>query len=94
MTRKDVNWTVSVIDGMKRLDDSTAVIATGIGMAVARATPAVTTKIEAVIETIVMTAHATSTVTTPTVIAPGHGIASTVGNALDPLPPRPAPQHH
>jgi hypothetical protein len=97
---KNVNWTVSAIDGMKRLDDSATVIVTGIGMAVAtRATatalviPAISTGIGAVIETIVMTAHATSTVAAPTVIALVPGIASTMGSAHDLPLPRPAPHH-
>src|SRR6266849_9480610 len=94
---KNVNWTVIVIDGMKLLDDSASVIATGIGMAATRATPtaaataAVTTEIEAVIETIVMTVHVTSTVTAPTVIAPVPGIASTTGSEHDLPLPRPVP---
>jgi hypothetical protein len=33
---KNVNWTVIVIEGMKLLDNSVTVIATGIGMALAR----------------------------------------------------------
>src|SRR6266478_4580580 len=88
---KNVNWTVSVIDGTKHSDGSVTVIATGIGMVVAtRATPtptaipAVTTEIEAVIETIVMTVHATSIVTAPTVTAPIPGIATTTGSTHDP----------
>jgi hypothetical protein len=95
---KNVNWTVIVIEGMKRLDGLATEIATGIGMAVAtRATPtavaipAVMTEIEAVIETIVMTVHATSTVTAPTVIALVPGIASMTGSAHDPPLLRPAP---
>jgi hypothetical protein len=98
---KNVNWTVTVIDGMIRLDDTATVIATEIGMAVAtRATAtttailAITTGIETVVEIIVMTAHATSTVAAPTVIAPVLGIASTTGSARDPLLLRPAPRHH
>ncbi len=96
MLGKIVNWTVSVIDGTKHLDDSVTVIVTGISMVVAThatptpmAIPAVTTKIEAMIETIVMTVHATSTVTAPTVIAPIPGIASMTGSTCN--PPRCSP---
>jgi hypothetical protein len=95
---KNVNWTVIVIGGMKRLDVLATVIATGIGMTVAtRATPtvvaipAVMTETEAVIETIVMTVHATSTVTAPTATALVPGIASTTESAHDPTLPQPAP---
>jgi hypothetical protein len=97
---KNVNWTVTVIDEMIRLDDTATVIATEIGMAVAtRATAtaaailAITTGTETVIGIIVMTAHATSTVAAPTVIAPVLGIASTTGSAQDPLLLRLAPHH-
>jgi hypothetical protein len=86
---KNVNWTVSVIGGMKLLDDSVATRA----RPTAAAIPAVTTGIGAVIKTIVMTAHATSTVTAPTVIARVLGIANTT-SAHDLPVPQPALHLH